>query len=401
MTIGANNRNNAIGNGATAVYPYGFKIFAATDLRVTVRDPDSNVEYALSYPTHYSVSGVGLAAGGNITLAGSGNAWQDGSGNLDNLWPISIRRVRPLTQTTDIRNQGNYRASIHEDTFDKLAMIDQQQQDEIDRSVKLPETVGSVDATLPVPDALTFIGWNSLGTALVNYAGLAGVAVSSVMEAFVGAASKAAARTELSVYSIAESVAAFVGLTGNQTIAGVKTFSSKPVLPATTPTGNEAASAAYVAALLVNLPVVAQVVEGAPNTTYSSITTALPYDNSIPQSGEGGEVCTVTITPTSASSRLLIEAQFFGTSTSSGTVIALFQGATADAIAAGALTHASDVVTNGSIRCEMAAGTTSATTFKLRAGNNGGATTYVNGSSGGRLFGGVGACRIKVTEIKS
>lgn len=144
-----------------------------------------------------------------------------------------------------------------------------------------------------------------------------------------------------------------------------------------------------------------QVIEGTPNTTYSSITTAMPYDNSIPQSGEGGEVCTVTITPTSASSRLSIEAQFFGTSTSSGTVIALFQDATADAIAAGVLTHASDVVANGSLRFEMAAGTTSATTFKLRAGNNGGATTYVNGSSGGRLLGGVGACRIKVTEIKA
>lgn len=146
---------------------------------------------------------------------------------------------------------------------------------------------------------------------------------------------------------------------------------------------------------------IVQVIEGTPNTTYSSITTTMPYDNSIPQNTEGGEVVTVTITPTSASSRLVIEAQFFGTSTSSGTVIALYQDSTAGAIAAGVLAHASDVVTNGGIRYEMAAGTTSATTFKLRAGNNSGATTYVNGSSGGRLFGGVGACRIKVTEISA
>lgn len=146
---------------------------------------------------------------------------------------------------------------------------------------------------------------------------------------------------------------------------------------------------------------VLQVIEGTPNTTYSSITTAMPYDNSIPQSGEGGEVCTVTITPLSSSNRLVIEAQFFGTSTSSGTVIALYQDSTAGAIAAGVLAHTNDVVTNGGIRYEMAAGTTSATTFKLRAGNNGGATTYVNGTSGGRLLGGVAACRIKVTEISA
>ncbi|WP_282460093.1 hypothetical protein, partial [Mycoplasmopsis arginini] len=39
----------------------------------------------------------------------------------------------------------------HEDTFDKLVMLDQQQQDEIDRSVKLPETVSGsdFDTTLP------------------------------------------------------------------------------------------------------------------------------------------------------------------------------------------------------------------------------------------------------------
>lgn len=42
-----------------------------------------------------------------------------------------------------------------------------------------------------------------------------------------------------------------VFLTGDQTIAGVKTFTSKPVLPATTPAGHEAASAAYVATQVV------------------------------------------------------------------------------------------------------------------------------------------------------
>lgn len=38
----------------------------------------------------------------------------------------------------------------------------------------------------------------------------------------------------------------YISASGDQTIAGVKTFASKPVLPATAPTGNEAASASYV-----------------------------------------------------------------------------------------------------------------------------------------------------------
>jgi hypothetical protein len=55
MTIGTSNRNDAVGNDAATVYPYGFKIFAATDLEVKVRDA-AGVETTLSYPTQYSVS---------------------------------------------------------------------------------------------------------------------------------------------------------------------------------------------------------------------------------------------------------------------------------------------------------------------------------------------------------
>lgn len=145
-----------------------------------------------------------------------------------------------------------------------------------------------------------------------------------------------------------------------------------------------------------------QRVEGTPNTTYSSITTAIPVDDTVPQNTEGGEVCTVTITPTNASNRLVIRAQFFGASdTALATVLALFQGSTANALAARSHQAGSaNALFALDIEHEMEAGTTSAITFKLRAGNNGGATTYVNGTSAGRRFGGVTACRISVEEIK-
>jgi hypothetical protein len=145
-----------------------------------------------------------------------------------------------------------------------------------------------------------------------------------------------------------------------------------------------------------------QRVEGTPNTTYSSITTALPVDDSIPQNTEGGEVCTVTITPTSATNRLVIHAQFFGASdTALATVLALFKGTTTDALAARShQAGAANALFALDIMHEMEAGTTSPVTFKLRAGNNAGATTYVNGTSAGRRFGGVAACRISVEEIK-
>jgi hypothetical protein len=167
MTIGVNNRNDAVGNGTTPTYTYGFKIFASTDLRVTVRDPANDEETTLTYPTHYSVSGVGLAAGGSITLTNGAYAWEDASGFLDDEWAISIRRVRPLTQETDFRNQDrSYLLQNSEDQFDRCLMVDQQQQDEIDRSLKLGETATDISTTIENWAAGRYIRVNGDATAI-------------------------------------------------------------------------------------------------------------------------------------------------------------------------------------------------------------------------------------------
>ena len=142
MTIALQtSRVDYVGNGNTAEYDYTFQIFSASDLLVSVRDAN-NIETTLTLNTDYTVSGAGDPGGGSITLA---------AGNLESGNILTIRRVRDLTQETDIRNQGEFFPETHEDTFDHLIMVDQQQQDEIDRSLKLPETVASAgfDATLP------------------------------------------------------------------------------------------------------------------------------------------------------------------------------------------------------------------------------------------------------------
>jgi len=129
------------GNNTTDTYAYTFKVFAASDLLVT--KVIGRVESTLILNTDYTVTGVGSVSGGNIVLTG---------GNLATGHKLVIRRVRPLTQTTDIRNQGTYYPETHENQFDKLVMQDQQQQDEINRSVKLPESVATsaFNPTLPV-----------------------------------------------------------------------------------------------------------------------------------------------------------------------------------------------------------------------------------------------------------
>ncbi len=52
------------------------------------------------------------------------------------------------------------------------------------------------------------------------------------------------------------------------------------------------------------------------------------------------------------------------------------------------------------LRYKMTAGTTSATTFKIRAGGTGASTTTFNGQSGARRFGDITKSVITIWEIK-
>jgi hypothetical protein len=203
MTVAtATSKNIHIGNGATSTYSYTFKIFADSELLVTVRDTDGE-ETTLTKTTDYTVTGVGATSGGTIGLVSSGQAWLTG-GNLTQDYVITIRRKRPLLQTTDIRNSGGYYPSVHEDTYDKLVMNDQQQQDELDRSVRLPETVAVADFDPILPAA--FAGQPDV-TLIANSTG-DGFAVGPTTTAIFAAAASAGASADAAAADAAASAAA-------------------------------------------------------------------------------------------------------------------------------------------------------------------------------------------------
>ncbi len=211
MTVSSTiNRVDYTGNGASDTYNYTFKIFSDSDLLVTVRNPDTNVESTLALTTDYTVSGTGDAAGGSIALVDINQSWLDAEGDLKTGWIITIRRVRDIVQETDIRNQGDFFPEIHEDAFDHFIMVDQQQQDSIDRSIRLPETFSSDDVStvLPAPSAGNVIGWNSSADALTNLAGIGSLEVSSLGETLINAATPEEARTILDVSQAIESLPA-------------------------------------------------------------------------------------------------------------------------------------------------------------------------------------------------
>lgn len=131
-------------------------------------------------------------------------------------------------------------------------------------------------------------------------------------------------------------------------------------------------------------------------------TGTIPLDDTIPQNTEGDEYMTLAITPTSATNILVIEALVYCASTSTATkTAALFQDSTADALAVGAtFINVASARIQVHVKHRMVAGTTSATTFKIRAGTSTAGTMTFNGAAGGREYGAISKSSIVITEYK-
>lgn len=116
MTVSTEvSREEYTGNGVTTDFDYRFRVFSADELVVTVADTTENIR-TLVLNTDYTVTGAGSRNGGKVKLASA----------LANNWRISIERELPVTQETDVRNQGNFFPEVHEDAWDKLTMLIQQ-----------------------------------------------------------------------------------------------------------------------------------------------------------------------------------------------------------------------------------------------------------------------------------
>lgn len=137
----------------------------------------------------------------------------------------------------------------------------------------------------------------------------------------------------------------------------------------------------------------------------STGTTLIPFDDTVPTSSEGDQYMSLSITPTSASNKLLIEVVAHANSSASGAnaiIAALYQDATSAALASSyEMQSTAWTGTNLKFAHYMTAGTTSSTTFKVRIGAEAAGTLTFNGTGGNRKLGGVLASSITITEIKA
>tara|TARA_R110002095_G_scaffold173735_1_gene151178 strand:- start:502 stop:1347 length:846 start_codon:yes stop_codon:yes gene_type:complete len=193
------------------------------------------------------------------------------------------------------------------------------------------------------------------------------------------------------VFSVADTVSAGSGgsFGGNIGIGGTLAVTGAVTLSTKLATTNLATGA------------VVQVVNVQTNTV-ATTTSTIAFDDTIPQNNEGGEFMTLAITPTSATNKLKIDVviQLNASATNRIYVVGLFQDSTASAIQVASQAQSlTGSPVNISLQHMMTAGTTSATTFKVRAGPDGASTLTFNGQAGNRKFGGLIASSITITEI--
>jgi len=144
MTVTSTNQKVQFnGNGSTTVFAYNFKIFAQTDLSVILRSA-AGTETVQQLTTNYTVSGVGEASGGNVTM---GTAPASGT-------TLTILRVQPNLQGLDLVPNDPFPAGSMEDALDKLTFMVQTHDEEIGRSIKASRTnvIGDSEFTVSATD---------------------------------------------------------------------------------------------------------------------------------------------------------------------------------------------------------------------------------------------------------
>ncbi len=153
MTISTpDTRNEYTATAAQTVFNYTFKIFSSTDLNVYVTAAGATCDDTTDLTTAYTVSGVGLAAGGAITLTTPSTV-----GDL-----VTIVGNIPASRTTDYQSNGDFIPATVNADFDRVVSLVKQAEELNNRTLVSPECLqGPKPLSLPAPVALNFMRWKS------------------------------------------------------------------------------------------------------------------------------------------------------------------------------------------------------------------------------------------------
>jgi len=425
MTVSnqTNRTTGTIGTGEEQTVAFTFPIVSNSDIVVKTIVTTTGVEETLTETTHYVVTNNGEDGGSILTV--------DPFVSADKY--IHIIRKTPRTQTLDLEDGGAFSAENIEDALDKVTKLAIENKDGLDRCVRMPDCDSTATNSLVLPSAADraskYLLFNSAGVPTAATAVDPGdVTMTATGTALAEAANAAAARTTLALGDVATlnidtdgtldansdtvvatqkatktyvdtEVATAAILDAENTFTAENTFDVFPITPSDVPDADyEVVNKKYVDDSIDAAGSIVKIV----NTTITAVNDSasnIAYSDDIPDIGDGLEVLTRAIKPAASANKLMIEAIVHCcVDTNDITTVALFQDATAAALAAtGQYTTANSPETIV-LRHYMEAGTTDSTTFRIRIGGASGTITF-NGSGTNRRYGGVCASSITITEI--
>lgn len=161
MTISSTTRKAGpfVGNGVTTEFPFDFKLFATSDLRV-VRADALGAETDLAHVTDCTVT---LNAdqdenpGGSVVL----------NMPLADGFRLVLLSAVPELQPVDLTNQGGFYPELVNGGLDRATVQVQQLREQMDRSITVPVTSEPGDLALPSPAPGQLLGWTDSG--LTNF----------------------------------------------------------------------------------------------------------------------------------------------------------------------------------------------------------------------------------------
>lgn len=141
-------------DGATVNFPVPFRYRDPSHIKAERQAADGSVS-PLAYGTDYTVSVGDTDAGGTLSVSAAA-----ASGTVLAIW-----RDTPRAQDAEYGTTTSFSAESHENTLDELALVDQEQDDLIDRAPKMPRG----EQGLAIPPAAqrlsTLFGFDELGAA--------------------------------------------------------------------------------------------------------------------------------------------------------------------------------------------------------------------------------------------
>ncbi|MFA5340460.1 MAG: hypothetical protein WC332_01665 [Clostridia bacterium] len=140
-------------------YTFTFRALtsAPEDIKCSVKT--AGVTTVLTYTTQYSVAINSEGVGGTVTLVSAGTI---------GLGTLTVYRETTNTQESDYDDYNQFPANTLEEDLDKRTMVDQEQTETFDRTIKLPIESTLTGLELPDPEAGKALKWNAAATSLIN-----------------------------------------------------------------------------------------------------------------------------------------------------------------------------------------------------------------------------------------